>query len=88
MFPEHVSEFAGGLLRNGVTAGGLAVILMQARNRGRGCGIVISVMADRGGVDRGLTARGARKLADVPEIGDGTVNVVLAMWSLHLNRSD
>ena len=27
-FPEHVSEFAGGLLRNGVTAGGLAVILM------------------------------------------------------------
>ena len=28
VFPEHVSEFAGGLLRNGVTAGGLAVILM------------------------------------------------------------
>ena len=28
VFPEHVSEFAGGLLRNGVTAGGLAVILL------------------------------------------------------------
>ena len=28
VFPEHVSQFAGGLLRNGVTAGGLAVILM------------------------------------------------------------
>ena len=28
VFPEHVSEFAGGLLRNGVTAGGLTVILM------------------------------------------------------------
>ena len=28
VFPEHVSEWAGGLLRNGVTAGGLAVILM------------------------------------------------------------
>ena len=28
VFPEHVSECAGGLLRNGVTAGGLAVILM------------------------------------------------------------
>ena len=28
VFPEHVSELAGGLLRNGVTAGGLAVILM------------------------------------------------------------
>ena len=28
VFPEHVSKFAGGLLRNGVTAGGLAVILM------------------------------------------------------------
>ena len=28
VFPEHVSEFAGGLLRNGVTAGGLAVIVM------------------------------------------------------------
>ncbi|MDD9996427.1 MAG: hypothetical protein OXQ89_01645 [Rhodospirillaceae bacterium] len=28
VFPEQVAEFAGGLLRNGVTAGGLAVILM------------------------------------------------------------
>ena len=28
VFPEQVSGFAGGLLRNGVTAGGLAVILM------------------------------------------------------------
>ena len=28
VFPEHVSEFAGGLLRNGVTAGGLTAILM------------------------------------------------------------
>ena len=28
VFPELVSEFAGGLLRNGVTAGGLAVIAM------------------------------------------------------------
>ena len=28
VFPEHVSELAGGLLRNGVTAGGIAVILM------------------------------------------------------------
>ena len=28
VFPEQVSEFAGGLLRNGVTAGGLAVIAM------------------------------------------------------------
>ena len=28
VFPEHVSQFAGGLLRNGVTVGGLAVILM------------------------------------------------------------
>ena len=28
VIPEHVSEFAGGFLRNGVTAGGLAVILM------------------------------------------------------------
>ena len=28
VFPEQVAEFAGGLLRNGVTAGGLTVILM------------------------------------------------------------
>ena len=28
VFPGQVAEFAGGLLRNGVTAGGLAVILM------------------------------------------------------------
>ena len=28
VFPEHVSKFAGGFLCNGVTAGGLAVILM------------------------------------------------------------
>ena len=28
VFPEQVSEFAGGLLRNGVTAGGIAVIAM------------------------------------------------------------
>ena len=28
VFPEHVAELAGGLLRNGVTAGGLAVIAM------------------------------------------------------------
>ncbi|MCE2482845.1 MAG: hypothetical protein J4F33_08165 [Alphaproteobacteria bacterium] len=28
VFPEHVAQFAGGLLRNGVTAGGLAAILM------------------------------------------------------------
>ena len=28
VFPEQVAEFAGGLLRNGVTAGGLSVILM------------------------------------------------------------
>ena len=28
IFPEHVSEFAGGLLRNGMTAGGLVAILM------------------------------------------------------------
>ena len=28
VFPEQVSEFAGGILRNGVTAGGLAAILM------------------------------------------------------------
>ena len=28
VFPEHVSELAGGLLRNGVTAGGLTAILM------------------------------------------------------------
>jgi len=28
VFPEQVAEFAGGLLRNGVTTGGLAVILM------------------------------------------------------------
>ena len=28
VFPEHVAEFAGGLLRNGITAGGLAVIAM------------------------------------------------------------
>ena len=28
VFPEHVSEFVGGFLRNEVTAGGLAVILM------------------------------------------------------------
>ena len=28
VFPQHVSEFAGGLLRNGVTAGGLTAILM------------------------------------------------------------
>ena len=28
VFAEHVSQFAGGLLRNGVTAGGLAAILM------------------------------------------------------------
>ena len=28
VFPEQVAEFAGGLLRNGVTAGGLAIILM------------------------------------------------------------
>ena len=28
VFPEHVSQFASGFLRNGVTAGGLAVILM------------------------------------------------------------
>ena len=28
VFPEQVAEFAGGLLRNGVTSGGLAVILM------------------------------------------------------------
>ena len=28
VFPEHVSAFAGGLLRNGVTAGGLTAILM------------------------------------------------------------
>ena len=28
VFPEHVAEFAGGLLRNGVTAGGLTAIVM------------------------------------------------------------
>ena len=28
IFPEYFSEFAGGLLRNGMTAGGLAAILM------------------------------------------------------------
>ena len=28
VFPEHVSKFAGGFLCNGVTAGGIAVILM------------------------------------------------------------
>ena len=28
IFPEYVSEFAGGLLRNGMTAGGLVAILM------------------------------------------------------------
>ena len=28
VFPQHVSEFAGGLLRNGVTSGGLTAILM------------------------------------------------------------
>ena len=28
VFPDQVSEFAGGLLANGITAGGLAVILM------------------------------------------------------------
>ena len=28
VFPEQVAEFAGGLLRNGVTAGGIAVIAM------------------------------------------------------------
>ena len=28
VFPEHVAEFAGGLLRNGVTAGGVTAILM------------------------------------------------------------
>ncbi len=28
IFPEHVSEFAGGLLENGMTAGGLVAILM------------------------------------------------------------
>lgn len=28
IFPEHVSEFAGGLLRNGITVGGLVAILM------------------------------------------------------------
>ena len=38
-------------------------------------------------VDRSLTARGARKPADVHVIGDGTVNVVLAMWSLHSPRN-
>ena len=30
VFPEHVSGFAGGLLRNGMTAGGLTAILMTA----------------------------------------------------------
>ena len=30
IFPAQVSEFAGGLLRNGVTSGGIAVILMTA----------------------------------------------------------
>ncbi len=28
IYPEHVSEFAGGLLTNGITAGGLAAIFM------------------------------------------------------------
>ena len=28
VFPEHIAEFAGGLLRNGVTAGGFTAILM------------------------------------------------------------
>ena len=28
IFPEHVSEFAGGLLQNGITAGGLTAILL------------------------------------------------------------
>ena len=30
VFPEHVAEFAGGLFRNGITAGGLTAILMTA----------------------------------------------------------
>ena len=30
VFPENVAEFAGGLLRNGVTAGGVTAILMTA----------------------------------------------------------
>ena len=30
IFPAQVAEFAGGLLRNGVTAGGIAVILLSA----------------------------------------------------------
>ena len=29
IFPEHVSEFAGGLFRNGMTAGGLTAVLMN-----------------------------------------------------------
>ncbi len=28
VFPEHIAGFAGGLLRNGVTAGGITAILM------------------------------------------------------------
>ena len=30
IFPEHAADFAGGLLQNGMTAGGLAAILMTA----------------------------------------------------------
>ena len=29
IFPEHVSEFAGGLFRNGMTAGGLTAVVMN-----------------------------------------------------------
>ena len=29
IFPEHVSEFAGGLFRNGMTSGGLTAVVMS-----------------------------------------------------------
>ena len=86
IFPEHVAEFAGGLLRNGITVGGLVAIFMtlfleltKPRRRQIEVPLEVSVLPEIENFIRGFASRSNWDMAMADRLYAATEETLLTL---------